>query len=134
MCCKPAELRRSVATAAVATFALLALVADPATSSATVTGKYAAYSENGTIVIDVEGVASSRNSLRECNVGVSWNGVPSGSGNGRYTSAPLPDGTYLVSVACTDSDGLVVVGPPTGTIVVVDVGGWSKGPGVRFGF
>lgn len=133
---------RIVATAAILGSTALGLLVSPATGSAVTTGTYNAHSENSTIVIDVEGVRSSNGSLRDCNVGVSWNGVPSlGSpvalnnlGNGRYVSPVVSDGTYLVSVACVDSDGLVVIGPAAGTSVVVDAGGWSQGPGLSIGF
>ncbi|MFE3292239.1 hypothetical protein [Rhodococcus sp. NPDC059234] len=113
---------------AVAGFAALALLANPAIGSAVVTGTAAVTAADNVITVSLSGVGSP--TLTGCAVQVadaSGNGVAGGfvllfgsPGHGDYVSQRLTNGTYAVFVSCLDGDGPTSLTPAGGVPVTLD--------------
>ncbi|TQF69020.1 hypothetical protein FK531_09550 [Rhodococcus spelaei] len=112
---------------AVAGFAALALIANPALGSATVAGTATVTSADNKVTVAFADVASPSLSLCWAQVtdpggtlvdgnAVALTGNPA---SGKYTSAVLADGKYTVRAACIDGDGLTYLTPLAGVPVTL---------------
>ncbi|MFD4183184.1 hypothetical protein [Rhodococcus sp. NPDC058514] len=132
--------RKSIArVGAGAGVAALALLANPAFGSATVTGSAAVHVEGKSVVVEFTGITSP--SLLTCLGQVKDTSGQLVAGNpasmagdpaaGTYRSPALDDGTYLIEAICVDGDGVTTLTPAGGERITI--GNDSGSSGFSFG-
>lgn len=122
-------LRTSVVRlGAITALSALALIANPALSSAAVAGSASVRTEGSAVVVDFSGISSPTLILCwvqvKTNPGAQVDGNPvaltGNPGAGTYVSARLDNGLYMVEALCLDGSGITTLTPPGGKWVTVN--------------